>query len=355
MNSSLTLLFVFVIIAAVNCCTTYSYSNSSSTGPSDWSSLCDTYYLCGNGTSQSPIDIVPGSQTVMDTPITINFQDENGIIFYNNGETVEVADGTGYPASLSNTSPNNFVTGGPLPDSYQLLRFHFHAPSEHTVDGVHHPMEMHMVLKDASENIAVMAFLFTIGADNAFLDNLVNVLPNITSGPLTTVTVGSVNFALLLNDIPGYYSYYGSLTTPPCTEGVIWMISTTVLTVSQSQINAFLGDLPYHNNRPIQDLNGRVLAAYNPASLSTTSSNPIISSSITTGSSSTSFRVVFNQFPNAKLVRVQYRAKNTKGKWKSISVDGSKTSATITGLLPNTDYIYRLVAIQVASAVSFST
>ena len=151
---------------------------------------------------------------------------------------------------------------------YQLLQFHFHAPSEHTVDGKPFDMEMHLVHESEDGNLAVVGLLIESGRHHPAFDPIWASLP---SSPLETQRIenGVIDLDLLLmlseqttdeavKTFPSTYRYNGSLTTPPCSEGVKWIVLTTPVEMSESQIAAFKAIID-GNNRPVQPLNGREL------------------------------------------------------------------------------------------------
>jgi carbonic anhydrase len=160
----------------------------------------------------------------------------------NNGHTIQI-----------NLPGGDTLTIGS--DTYALAQYHFHNPSEHTVSGRHSPMEMHLVHKSAAGALAVVGVLIDEGAHNSAFDPIWANLPNAkgieTHYPSTTVDVDA-----LLPVIRTTYRYDGSLTTPPCSEGVKWILMTTPIHLSKAQITAFTQLIP-DNNRPTQPLNGR--------------------------------------------------------------------------------------------------
>ena len=139
--------------------------------------------------------------------------------------------------------------------AYQLAQYHFHAPSEHTVNGTHSPMEMHFVHTTADGQLAVIGVLIVEGAHNAAFDPIWANLPT-QKGMENHLTHVKVDVDALLPTARTTYRYDGSLTTPPCSEGVKWFVMTTPIALSPAQIHAFTS-LIHGNNRPVQPLNGR--------------------------------------------------------------------------------------------------
>jgi carbonic anhydrase len=162
-----------------------------------------------------------------------------------NGHTVEGKEDVGSYLTLGGTR-------------YELAQFHFHSPSEHTVDGKYAAMEMHLVHKSASNEVAVVGVFLEPGeADNPAFADVWAYLPDASNRSRTserTVDVG----AMLPQDRTAY-AYEGSFTTPPCTEGVEWLVLTDPVRLSQGQIDTFRAIL-MGNNRPTQDLHGREVA-----------------------------------------------------------------------------------------------
>lgn len=140
--------------------------------------------------------------------------------------------------------------------NHELAQIHHHTPSEHTVDGEHADAELHLVHKDATGRLAVLGVLVKEGAANPQLQQALDAMPDqhgATASPGTTFDP-----AALLPADRTTYRYSGSLTTPPCTEGVAWTVFTTPITASAAQIEA-LENLSGENNRPVQDRGDRTL------------------------------------------------------------------------------------------------
>ena len=223
-------------------------------GPDVWGQLNPEYSLCAEGMHQSPIDLVNPMPTKLPT-IFYEYYPATGVDIHHNGHTIEVA----YPEDS-----RIHIDG----THYQLLQFHFHAPSEHTVAGKPFDMEMHLVHKSEEGNLAVVGLLIENGRHHPAFDPVWAYLP---STPLETQRIENViiDLALMLSPnkqitdeavktFPSTYRYNGSLTTPPCSEGVKWIVLTTPVEMSESQIAAFKAII-HGNNRPVQPLNGREL------------------------------------------------------------------------------------------------
>jgi carbonic anhydrase len=137
---------------------------------------------------------------------------------------------------------------------YKLVRFHFHAPNEEKINGKNYPLVAHLVHKSADGKLAVVAVLFNIGAENEALKNVFDNMPAKTGE--TKSLEGPIDIASLLPADRGYYTYMGSLTIPPCSEGVHWYVMKNPVTLSSQQLAAFK-KLYAMNARPVQPLNGR--------------------------------------------------------------------------------------------------
>ena len=212
-------------------------------GPEVWGQLNPEYFLCAEGKHQSPIDLVNPIPTKLPL-ISHEYYSTTGINIHNNGHTIEVAYPEGSWIEVEGTR-------------YQLLQFHFHAPSEHTVAGKPFDMELHLVHKSEEGNLAVVGLLIETGNHNAAFDPIWDHLPTVPgdSQHIEGVTFNALD---LLPGLKRAYRYDGSLTTPPCSEGVQWIVLTTPIEISEAQIAAFKAIIP-DNNRPVQPLNGRKL------------------------------------------------------------------------------------------------
>lgn len=213
-------------------------------GPAHWGDLDKKFATCKTGTTQSPVDInfsKLAKGKVND--IQFIYKDISPEII-NNGHTVQVNYGNG----------SNIKVGG---QQFDLLQFHFHTPSENTVNGKAYPMEMHMVHKNGKGELAVVGVFFKQGAKNAELEKAWKKMPQ-TAGAKEMLASVSVNAAKLLPANKKFSHFKGSLTTPPCSEGVNWFVMEEPIEASKEQIakfNKVIGD----NARPVQPLNGREL------------------------------------------------------------------------------------------------
>lgn len=210
-------------------------------GPAHWAELDPAFETCAKGTSQSPINI---SKTEKAELPTLDFQyGATAPTIVNNGHTVQV-----------NLPAGNTLKIGD--NSFELLQFHFHTPSEEQVHGKHTAMVAHFVHKNAEGALGVVGVLLQKGKRNAAFEPVFAHLPR--AGEQVTVDQLKLDLADMLPASKGYYAFAGSLTTPPCSEGVNWMVLKTPVQVSQKQINAFR-QLFRFNARPVQPLQNRVV------------------------------------------------------------------------------------------------
>ena len=210
-------------------------------GPENWSRLDPQNKLCAAGERQSPIDIKDGIKVDVE-PIKFKYQPSTFRIV-DNGHTVQVNVGEG---SIS-------LTG----KTYELIQFHFHRPSEEKVNGQRFDMVVHLVHKSDEGQLAVVAVLLERGNENPFIQTLWNHMPLEKNMPVTP-PITTVDLNTLLPTSRNYYTYMGSLTTPPCSEGVLWLVMKQPVQVSQDQINIF-SRLYRNNARPIQPSSGRLI------------------------------------------------------------------------------------------------
>ncbi len=158
-----------------------------------------------------------------------------------NGHTVQV-----------NLAPGNAITVNGR--TYELVQFHFHLPSEERINGKGYPMVLHLVHKDAAGRFAAVALLVEQGAPNEAVQQVWNNLPLEMHD--TQMATAPLDLAKLLPQRRDYYTYMGSMTTPPCTEGVLWIVMKEPIQLSSQQIAIFARLYPM-NARPIQAMAGR--------------------------------------------------------------------------------------------------
>jgi carbonic anhydrase len=199
---------------------------------------------------QSPIDI--RSEHSMFTPLpALQFQ-------YSAGVTLNVVN-TGSPDEFATVRANVPTGAGALTvagTTYDLLQFHFHIEAEHLINGHRAEMELHMVHQATNGDFLVVGRLIEFGMPNAALAPIFSSLP---PNPGDQVTVSPFDLGALLPSHLASFRYPGSLTTPPFTEGVSWVVLAEPLELSPAQIDAFRQLFPHGNVREVQPLNGRVV------------------------------------------------------------------------------------------------
>jgi carbonic anhydrase len=214
-------------------------------GPDHWGDLDPDYAACKAGKEQSPIDI--RSANKVDLP-AIRFEYKSGPLrIINNG----------YTAVRVNYPPGNgnFLIVGDK--RYELTQFHFHRPSEEFIQGKPYDMVIHLMHAAGDGKVAAVAVFLNSGSANATIQRLWEHMPR-TAGKETRIAGVAVNPAGLLPHDTGYYTYMGSQTAPPCSEGVTWFVLKTPIDISADEISAFAKLYP-HDVRPPQPLNGRVV------------------------------------------------------------------------------------------------
>ena len=223
--------------AAANTAAHWSYQGVA--GPQTWGGLKPEFTLCGNGQRQSPIDIRGGLAVDLD-PVKFNYQASLfGVI--DNGHTVQANVAQG----------NHIEIGG---KRFELVQFHFHRPSEERIDGRQFEMSLHLVHKDGQGRVAVVALLLDKGLPQPAVQKVWNNLPLEKGEELSARA--PLELAELLPTDRRYFTYMGSLTTPPCSEGVQWVVMRQPVSMSAEQIELFARMYPM-NARPVQQVSGR--------------------------------------------------------------------------------------------------
>jgi carbonic anhydrase len=224
-------------------------------GPGRWAELSPAYAACAAGRNQSPIDlfsvaegqIVDGGMGLRYGAVELAVRRTTQVgDLLDNGHTIQVDEAGGSHIELNDLA-------------LDLVQFHFHSPSEHRVRGQSFPMEIHFVHSSADGALAVMGVFVTQGEAHPELAKVVANLPDVDDETVRPpgVSIDIAAFLPLTQD-SARYRYSGSLTTPPCTEGVRWVVSPNPIEASAEQIEAIRSRMPV-NNRPVQPLNGRLI------------------------------------------------------------------------------------------------
>jgi carbonic anhydrase len=212
------------------------------TGPVKWGDLNKDFEECKLGQTQAPIDIPDAKARKGDLPSLLFDYKPVPLRIIDNGHTIQV-----------NYDPGSFlmVSG----KKYELLQFHFHKPSEEKIDGKGQEMDAHLVHQTADHKLGVVAVQLDAGAENPMIKTLWNNLPK-EKGKESAVPAVMINAKDLLPKNKGYYTFSGSLTTPPCSEDVTWFVLKTPVPISADSIARFASRYPM-NARPVQPINSR--------------------------------------------------------------------------------------------------
>jgi len=209
-------------------------------GPAHWGALDPKYSTCGSGVNQSPINLTKFIESDL-SPLGLAYK-SGGYEVINNGHTIQV----------------NYQPGSSLAINghiYKLKQFHFHSPSENHINGKSYPMEVHLVHADKDGNLAVVGVMFVEGDENKAIKNIWGITP------FTAGSKSDLPFNVSADDIlpanQDYYRFNGSLTTPPCSEGVLWLVMKQPITASKEQIVEFSNMMQQPTNRPLQPINAR--------------------------------------------------------------------------------------------------
>lgn len=213
-----------------------------SESPENWGDLSSTYRACRAGLQQSPINLQGAIEAQLPN-VEINYKPVPLKIF-NNGKTIQV-----------NTVAGNYITLDG--EQYELLQFHFHHPSEHMIGGKPYPMEVHFVHRNNREELAVLGVFLKEGAENKALMPVWKAMPAQKSSE-QLISGSPIDIAQVLPTNRKSFHYFGSLTTPPCSEIVRWIVFENPVELSNAQIEQFRQIFPL-NARPIQPLNQRFL------------------------------------------------------------------------------------------------
>ncbi len=222
------------------------WSYEGKTGPAHWDCLSEEYALCGSGKQQSPIDITESIKANLPA-LEFNYN-RIPLIIENNGHTIQITTDKAGELKIGD-------------DAYQLLQFHFHTPSEEAINSKRTDMVIHLVHKNAQGELAVVAVLLECGEmANPLIETLWNVMPKTPGKPQHYE--GEIDINQLVPKEKNYYAFDGSLTTPPCTEGVKWIVLKQTVSISAEQLAQYKS-VYYENIRPLQPLNGREVFSSN--------------------------------------------------------------------------------------------
>lgn len=235
---------LFLLIAAlpVHADEAVHWDYQGTTSPEHWGQLSPEFRLCTTGKNQTPINIQSTFKSSL-PPLQLDFTARKQTIV-NNGHTIQIDVSSGNMLKLDGRT-------------FELQQFHFHNPSENQIHGKSFPMEAHFVYKDKNSELAVLALMMEEGATNGQLTHAWQAMPKRIGGSVELKT--PVDIRSLLPKNLAYYRFNGSLTTPPCSEGVRWLILKNPVTASKPQIDQFAAEMRHHNNRPVQPLYGRLV------------------------------------------------------------------------------------------------
>jgi carbonic anhydrase len=211
-------------------------------GPEYWGALDPKYSTCDKGVNQSPVNLTGFTESDL-SALELAYK-PGGHEIINNGHTIQINYQSGSWLSVNS-------------HSYELKQFHFHSPSENHINGKSYPMEVHLVHADTDGNLAVVAVMFEEGNENETLKEIWNTMPEIAGNKNALPAIISVDGILPVNR--EYYRFNGSLTTPPCSEGVLWLVMKQAVTITKEQITQFTQVMPQPTNRPVQPINARAI------------------------------------------------------------------------------------------------
>ena len=218
------------------------WAYSGQEGPEHWGSLDSDFITCSTGKNQSPVNLIRMTKGYL-PHIKVNYS-TGGNEILNNGHTIQV----------------NYASGSSIKvgkHEFELKQFNFHSPSENTIEGHSYPMEAHFVHADKAGNLAVVAVMFAQGNYNAELEKAWSQMP--ANKGDKQVLRHQVDANRLLPRRHDYIRYNGSLTTPPCSEGVTWIVMEDIESASIEQIQHFRQVMQHPNNRPVQPVNARLI------------------------------------------------------------------------------------------------
>ena len=220
----------------------WTYDGTGGPGPESW---FEDYPTCGAGTEQSPINIQPPKGDDDDDELQFNYE-PTPLVVLNNGRVVEVEYEAGNTLTLDDDDDD---------ETFELLQFHFHTGSEHLIAGNRAEAEAHLVHESEEGEIAVVGIFIESGEESDILSNILANVPD--EGEKMEVEGIEVDASDLLPANRDFYKYPGSFTTPPCTEGVTWLVFESPIEASDEQIEQLSNVFTFANYRPTQPLNDR--------------------------------------------------------------------------------------------------
>lgn len=240
MKNPILLIAGATLLAGAQAASDVHWGYSGPEGPEHWGELSPEYRVCSEGKNQSPIDLSGFIEADLQ-PIAFTYQPGGGEVL-NNGHTIQI-----------NYAPGSQIAVGG--HEFDLKQFHFHAPSENHIEGNFYPLEGHLVHADKDGNLAVVAVMFEEGANNKALEEAWAKMPT-KAGEKHTLSA-PVDATGILPNHRDYYRFNGSLTTPPCSEGVWWLVMKEPIAASKEQIAKFAKVMQHPTNRPVQPVNAR--------------------------------------------------------------------------------------------------
>jgi carbonic anhydrase len=253
---------LFVVLAMLSgyTCAAANWGYKGNVGPEFWGRLSPAYKLCAEGKSQSPIDIAKNDASAVNT-LVLHYQEAPLIemkdgktqlligdkkTIFNDGHTIQVN---------YRSNENEWVSYES--HKYQLRQFHFHSPSESQINGESASLEIHFVHQGDHGRVLVVGVLINGGDENPVLQTIIDHFPTVADGKEHVISGVKLNPQDLFPLDSDYYSFMGSLTTPPCTEGLHWVVMASHITASPAQIAEIRQALGGANARAVQSLNGR--------------------------------------------------------------------------------------------------
>ncbi len=238
-----TLLALAITVPGHGASTHPSWSYSGVKGPANWGLLAPEFFTCATGKNQSPINIDNSYRAIVDR-LDFHYQ-PGGKEIVNNGHSIQI-----------NFNPGSSLVLGE--HAYELKQLHFHTPSEHQIKGKSFPMEAHLVHADAKGKLAVVAILFRDARwSESLLQDLWKRMP--MKAGHKVILEDPISPEDLLPSSKRFYLLNGSLTTPPCSEGVTWIVMKQAQDVTSDQVEKLLKAVGNENNRPVQPVNARII------------------------------------------------------------------------------------------------